>query len=213
MAGGQTGDVNAAGAGHRGSEDPAVLMRQLPTMGMPIQVSASSDLMTIGVAIEVPEPHAAELQFWRASFGDPLADLIPAHVTLLPPTPVAGERLDEIGEHLVEVAAATTRFGIRLAGTDTFRPVSPVVFVRVVEGVKGCDDLQRRIRTGPLTRELSFPYHPHVTVAHELDGPALDRAQDTLSEYSAEFTVASIGLYEHGTDGKWRYRHRFSFAA
>jgi 2'-5' RNA ligase len=212
VAGGQTEDVSARDAGHGGPDDPVVMVSQLPTMGMPIQVSTSGDVMTIGVAIEVPEPHAAELQFWRATFGDPMADLIPAHVTLLPPTPVATGQLDEIGEHLADVAAATARFGVRLTGTDTFRPVSPVVYVRVVDGVEGCDDLQRRVRTGPLTRELSFPYHPHVTVAHELDGVSLDRAQDTLSEYTATFTVASIGLYEQDSGGKWRYRERFGFA-
>lgn len=213
MAGGQTEGVSARDVGHGRPEDPTVLVGQLPTMGMPIQVSTSGDVMTIGVAIEVPEPHGPELQFWRATFGDPMADLIPAHVTLLPPTPVATRQLDEIGEHLTDVAAATNRFCVRLAGTDTFRPVSPVVYVRVVDGVDGCDDLQRRVRTGPLTRELSFPYHPHVTVAHELDGVALDRAQDTLSEYTAEFAVASIGLYEQDGGGKWRYRRRFAFSA
>ena len=34
------------------------------------------------------------------------------------------------------------------------------------------------MRSGPLERELKFPYHPHVTVAHDLPEEALDRAFD-----------------------------------
>ncbi len=41
-------------------------------------------MSTIGVAIAVPEPWAGELQRYRASFGDPLAEAIPTHITLVP---------------------------------------------------------------------------------------------------------------------------------
>jgi 2'-5' RNA ligase len=85
------------------------------------------------------------------------------------------------------------------------------VFVRVYAGAAGCDALQQRVRTGPLDRELTFPYHPHVTVAHHLSEPDLDRAQSTLRGYAADFTVASVGLYEHGADSVWRLAHRFPF--
>jgi 2'-5' RNA ligase len=205
-----------AGRGPAGAPPVAVrpaesLSRPLPTMGMPIQSALAGDVLTIGVAVEVPEPFGPQLQYWRGAFGDPLADLIPAHVTLLPPTAVPAGQLADIEAHLSKVAAATTPFTLRLLGTDTFRPVSPVVYLRVVDGVKACDDLQRRVRTGPLTRELSFPYHPHVTIAHELDQPALNRAQDTLNQFSASFRVSSVGLYEQGGEGRWRYRERFAF--
>jgi len=184
-------------------------------MGLPIQPPLAEDrsdgLITIGVAIEVPEPFGPELQAWRADFGDPSAWLIPAHVTLLPPTVVTHAAVEEIEEHLVKVATGTRSFPVRLSGTDSFRPVSPVVYVRVVDGVQPCDELQRRIRTGPLARDLPFPFHPHVTVAHELEPAALDRAQQALHGYAADFLVDSVGLYEHGPDGKWRNRIRFDF--
>ena len=189
------------------------LTHPLPTMGIPIMSGLPGDVLTIGVAVEVPEPFGPELQQWRGAFGDPRADLIPAHVTLLPPTSVPAGQLAGIEKHLAAVAAATRPFTLRLSGTDTFRPVSPVVYLCLAEGVEACDDLQRRVRTGPLTRELSFPYHPHVTVAHELEPDALDRAQQTLASYVAEFRVGSVGLYEQGSDGRWRYRERFAFGA
>jgi 2'-5' RNA ligase len=177
---------------------------------MPVRPSAvDDDLVTIGVLVKIPDPFGEELQRWRADFGDPMARAIPAHVTLLPPTRVAPGDAAPIGDHLAAVAAATAPFAVRLHGTDSFRPVSPVVYVRLADGTEGCDALQRRIRTGPLARELEFPYRPHVTVAHHLSERALDRAQLTLANWGTEFTVGEFGLYQHGRDSAWRVRRRF----
>jgi 2'-5' RNA ligase len=166
---------------------------------------------TIGVALEIPEPWASYLQSCREGFGDTQARAIPTHVTLLPPTPVAPERMTAVTDHLVAVARALRPFDVVLEGTDTFRPVSPVVFVRVARGGDGCDAVQSAVRTGPLHRDLTFPFHPHVTVAHHLDDDALDRAAKELSEFSASFTVSAFVLYEHGSDGVWRPRRQFRF--
>jgi 2'-5' RNA ligase len=185
----------------------------LPTMGLPITVDPSGDQLTIGVAVEVPRPWAQQLQDARERFGDPLARAIPAHLTLLPPTAVPRLTVRRIMEHLTRVARTLQRFELVLAGTDTFRPISPVVFVRVQEGGAACDRLQRAVRTGPLDRELTFPFHPHVTVAHHLDDDALDRAAKELGDFAAAFDVTGFVLYEHGTDGVWRPRRRFGFGS
>jgi 2'-5' RNA ligase len=164
---------------------------------------------TIGVAIAVPEPWAGELQRLRASFGDPLAEAIPTHVTLVPPTEVS-DSLDKIERHLAEVAAATAPFSLHLRGTATFRPTSPVVFISLVEGISSCELLAAAIREGPLHQDLAFPYHPHVTVAHDIDDQALDRAFDQLADYSCAFDVAAFHLYVHGDDGVWRPARSFA---
>lgn len=169
----------------------------------------TADSCTIGVAIAIPDPYGAELQSWRRSFGDPLADAIPSHITLLPPTQVACEQLDGIDEHLTAAAAASEPFGVHLRGSATFRPVSPVVFVALSRGISGCESLATAVRRGPLWRELSFPYHPHVTVAHHLPDEAMDRAYRKLADYEAEFVVKSFSVYEHGADGVWRPRREF----
>jgi len=183
----------------------------LPTMGMPITVEPADDQLTIGVAVEVPRPWAQQLVDARERFGDPLARAIPAHVTLLPPTVVPRLTLSRVVEHLGRVAGSLSRFELVLAGTDTFRPVSPVVFVSVQEGGADCDRVQCAVRTGPLDRELTFPFHPHVTVAHHLDDDALDRAAKELADFAAAFDVTGFVLYEHGRDGVWRPRRRFRF--
>lgn len=165
----------------------------------------------IGVAIAIPEPWGGELQRWRKEFGDSLAAAIPTHVTLLPPTPVDDATLDRMEDHLRAVAAAERPFAIRLRGTGTFRPVSPVVFVQLAEGIADCERVEALVRSGPLRRELTFYYHPHVTVAHDLEDEALDRAFADLASYEARFSVWGFSLYEHGPDGVWRPQRDYVF--
>ena len=76
---------------------------------------------------------SAVLRGWRRRIGDPQADTIPPHVTLLPPTRVGAARLPVIEAHLARAAEEVTAFPMHLSGTGTFRPVSQVVFVQVGE--------------------------------------------------------------------------------
>ncbi len=167
-------------------------------------------MRTIGVAIAIPEPYGGELQRWRATLGDPLAEGIPTHVTLLPPTRVPEGSLDAIERHLLAVAETYRPFVMRLRGTATFRPVSPVVFVAVSEGISSCEVLANRVRTGPLARDLAFPYHPHVTIAHDLPDHVLDRAYEALDGYECAFDVQTFSLFEHGGDSVWRPQRDFA---
>ncbi|GEC07913.1 phosphoesterase [Streptomyces spinoverrucosus] len=169
--------------------------------------------VTIGVSIAVPEPHGSLLQQRRAGFGDAAAHGIPTHVTLLPPTEVDDSELPAIEAYLAEVAAAGRPFAMRLSGTGTFRPLSPVVYVQVVEGAEVCAWLQKQVRdgSGPVARELQFPYHPHVTVAHGIDEAAMDRAFAELADYQAEWACTGFALYEQGGDGVWRKLREFAF--
>lgn len=162
------------------------------------------DEVTIGVAIPVPAPHAEELQRWRADFGDPLAWAIPTHVTLVPPTCLGVDALDDVRAHLAACAARVPPFQMTLCGTGSFRPVSPVVFVQVEDGAGECAALESQVRSGVLGGDRRFPFHPHVTVAHEVDDDALDRAAKTLSDYEATFRVSTMTMYAHGPDGVWR---------
>jgi 2'-5' RNA ligase len=167
---------------------------------------------SIGVAIAIPEPYGSQLQRQRSSFGDPLAGAIPTHVTLLPPTELGPYGFEVVTEHLEKVAVRHHPFEMRLRGSATFRPVSPVVFVQLSTGIGECETLERDVRDGPLAgRELDFPYHPHVTVAHHLPEDVLDRAQEQLDDYECRFVVDGFQLYLHGADGVWRVARDFWF--
>ncbi|MCT2594518.1 2'-5' RNA ligase family protein [Streptomyces sp. N2-109] len=169
--------------------------------------------VTLGVSIAVPEPYGSLLQGRRAGFGDPAAHGIPTHVTLLPPTQVDAAARPAIERHLAGVAAAGRAFPMRLSGTDSFRPLSPVVFVQVAEGGSACGWLQERVRAadGPLVRELQFPYHPHVTIAHGIPEEAMDRAHAELADFEAAWTATGFALYEQGADCVWRLQREYTF--
>jgi 2'-5' RNA ligase len=166
--------------------------------------------ITVGVAIAIPEPHATVLTNWRRRVGDPAADLIWPHVTLLPPTPVPVDAMDKIEMHLADAAAAHRPFVMHLSGTGTFRPTSPVVFIQIARGVADCELLEKTIRQGPLERDLPFPYHPHVTVAQEIDDTGLDLAYDGLAGFVARFPVDGFGLFSRDPDERWRWRTEFA---
>jgi 2'-5' RNA ligase len=172
-----------------------------------------TEQVTVGVAVAIPKPHATVLTNWRRRVGDPAADLIWPHVTLLPPTPVPASAMDDIHEHLAKAAAAGEPFVMHLAGTGTFRPTSPVVFIQIARGVSDCELLEEAVRGGPLERELDFPYHPHVTVAQDVPDPALDEAYDGLAGFVARFPVASFVLFFRDADRRWQWRTEYALGA
>ena len=159
---------------------------------------------TIGVSIAVPDPFGAALQEFRVALGDESAQHIPTHITLVPPAEVPEASLPAVEAHLAEVATSHQPFRVRLRGTGTFRPVSPVVFVGVVEGISSCEMLAADTRRGPLAVDAEFPYHPHVTVAHHLGDEELDRAFTELAGYEARFEVDQFWLYVHDERHGWR---------
>lgn len=158
---------------------------------------------TIGVAVAIPEPWATELQDYRTSVGDTMAATIPTHITLVPPTEVSDAELVDVETHLAEAAAGVGAFSVHLRGTGTFRPVSPVVFVSLVEGISQCEQLAAAVRRGPLAVDLTYPYHPHVTIAHHLGDAQLDRAFGELADFECAFAVDDFQLYVHDEVRGW----------
>ncbi len=158
----------------------------------------------VGVSIPIPDPYGGFLQGKRAEYRDPSAASTVAHVTLLGPTKLSEDELPALVEHLERAAADAGPFRMVLRGTGTFRPVSPVVFVQVAEGISACEQLERTIRSGEYDRTLDFPYHPHVTVAHNVDEEELDRAFEELAGFVARFVVQQFWMYARNGGGVWQ---------
>ncbi len=167
---------------------------------------------TIGVAVAIPEPWATELQDYRTAVGDVTAAKIPTHLTLVPPTEVDDD-LTVVEKHLAEAAATVPSFDVHLRGTGTFRPVSPVVFVMLAEGISQCEQLEGAVRQGPLDADLHYPYHPHVTIAHHLDDARLDRAFAELAAFECRFTVSDFHLYVHDDERGWEASRGFALGS
>jgi 2'-5' RNA ligase len=165
----------------------------------------------IGVALSIPEPWATELQDYRTTL-DPSAALIPTHITLVPPTEIDADELTEVEDHLAKVGESGSSFEVHLRGTGTFRPVSPVVFITLVEGISQTEQLAAAVRSGPLDREVEFPFHPHVTVAHHVSDDELDRAFDDLADFECSFGVGEFHLYVHDAVAGWQRTHDFALS-
>lgn len=159
---------------------------------------------TIGVSVAVPEPYGERLREHRIRLGDEAARGIPTHITLVSPYDVPEADLPALEAHLDRAARAVQPFEVHLRGTGTFRPTSAVVFVGVVEGISQCEQLAAALLTGPLAGESEFPYHPHVTVAHNVPDEALDAAFEELADFEARFPVAEFWLYVHDADRGWQ---------
>lgn len=164
---------------------------------------------TIGVAVAIPEPWASQLQDYRTSVGDLTATMIPTHITLVPPTEISEADLPRVEAHLCDVAVEIENFGVHLRGTGTFRPTSPVVFVTLVEGISQCEQLAGAVRCGPLDVDLTFPYHPHVTIAHHLGDDLLDQAFGELADFECKFHVDDFQLYVHDEAAGWQATRDF----
>lgn len=170
--------------------------------GLPPVVEPGS--VTIGVAIAIPDPCGSIVKQARERYGDPQARAIPTHITLLPPAMVSPTMLDGIDAHLRDAARRVSPFRVALHGSASFRPVSPVVFLSVNEGIAGCESLERVIRSGPLLRRRNFPYHPHVTLVHDIDEAAMDAAFEEFAEYRFDFTARAFTLYQQDDQLVWQ---------
>ena len=178
---------------------------------MPQSDSPDPGLVKIGVTIDIPEPFGAELRQRRLQFGDHRAETVPAHITIVPPCEIPEASWPGVRERIIATADQTSPFTVQLRGTGTFRPVSPVVFVAIARGIADCQLLSAELRQDVLDQPLGFPYHPHVTIAQELDEERLDIAFDALADFDLTFMVHGFGVYLHDQTGEWQLQDSVPF--
>lgn len=165
--------------------------------------------ITVGVSIAIPEPYGELLRDKRRSFGDELADRIPSHITLAPPLVVDEGGVATLTHDLAELADVFEPFTVSLLGTGTFRPISPVVFIAVSEGIAQIETLAEGVRKAIGAPEPEFPFHPHVTIAHNVPDAALDEALRDLIDFRCSFEVDAIHLYVDDPERGWLPTSRF----
>ena len=156
---------------------------------------------TLGLSIHVPSPFGEVVDAARSGY-EPGHHRMPAHITLIAPFDADADIVEDVIEHCRGVAARHVPFTVVLAGTATFAPISPVVYLPVVEGASACAALAADLATGPLAFPARFPYHPHVTIAHTDDRDVLERALADFADTHASFVAGAIRVSEH-VDAVW----------
>ena len=169
--------------------------------------------MLIGISIAIPEPWGEWLREKRRSFGDSGAEHIPSHITLSPPLEINESDLESIATALTALGESHRPFTVALAGTGTFRPLSDVVYAVVRQGAPASAELARGVQAAALAPEPEHDFHPHVTVAHELDDDVLDRAAADLADFECEFKVSEFKLYVFDLDRGWEPVRSFALSA
>jgi 2'-5' RNA ligase len=155
-----------------------------------------------------------EVDGLRRACGDGSLGRIAPHCTLVPPVNVRDDHMDDALAHLRDAAAATRAFTVELGPADTFLPDSPVLYLAVGGvGLEALLDLRERVFAEPLSRPVTWPFVPHVTVAEEMDADRIDSSIVALANYRAEVTFDRVHLLEEGDGRVWTPVADIAFAA
>jgi 2'-5' RNA ligase len=155
----------------------------------------------------IPDPLAAFLDRLRL-------DLTPncnprAHVTVLPPRPIANDSdLNILTHHLEAESRLALPFEVALGDIDTF-PATKVIFVNLARGERELHALHENLNAGQLEYDGPFPYHPHITIAQDFDPAQVDEfariAREQWLRYDGprRFMVECLSFVQNVAPGTW----------
>jgi 8-oxo-dGTP pyrophosphatase MutT (NUDIX family)/2'-5' RNA ligase len=160
--------------------------------------------LRLGVVARLPEPIGIHVQAWRRALGDPAAERIAPHLTLVPPQTVADRDLGRATALVERAAARAVPFLVELDGAATFLPDAPVAYLAVREGGPALADLEAALRESPLERRVPHPFHPHVTLVQDLPAERIEAAARELAGFRAAFPVRELALLREERGKVWR---------
>lgn len=149
-------------------------------------------------------------------FGEFLDDLrrelVPAcmphaHVTILPPRPLSVAP-EEAWSYMYPLIKDFSPFDVHTTAVDIFESTS-VIFVGVGAGRTELRQMHDRLNRGPAGFAEPFPYHPHITLAQELDPDQVvevfETAKRRWAEYRGErsFSADTVTFVQNTTRNKW----------
>jgi 2'-5' RNA ligase len=117
-----------------------------------------------------------------------------AHVTVLPPRPLfrpASEAWTQMQERLPDFQP----FHVELGEIQVF-PITDVIYLSVNAGHAELQKLHTALNTACLAFAEPFQYHPHVTLAQELDRDRLAEATELAKRRWHEFREARSFLVD-----------------
>lgn len=158
----------------------------------------------LGVALLVPPPFDSEIDGLRRALDDGSLGRMPAHLTLVPPVNVREDRLGAALAVLRAAAEATSPFSLPLGPPVTFLPDSPTLHLAVpADGDAPVRALRERVFVDPLSRSLTWPFVPHVTLADEAAPGRIAAAAVALAGYRVEVGFDRVHLLREGPGRIW----------
>jgi 2'-5' RNA ligase len=134
----------------------------------------------------IPEPLAGFLDRLRQ-------ELVPncflrAHATILPPRPLTSSP-EAAWEAIRGLAPQFAPFEIELTGVDVF-PVSDVIYISISSGSAELKRIHEAMNVDGLRFQESFAFHPHLTLAQDLQPDEVDELTRVARARWAEYPFA-----------------------
>ena len=130
-----------------------------------------------------------------------------AHVTVLPPRPL-NVSPDEAWRELVDGLHDVEPFQVELGRVEVF-PVTQVLYLSVNAGHNELKRLHNALNHGRLRFEEPFTYHPHVTLAQDLESHQVAAAMELANtrwrefNHSRSFTVDRLTFVQNTLENRW----------
>ena len=116
------------------------------------------------LVVYIPDPLARFLDDLRKELTP--GCLPRAHVTILPPRPLAIS-VDAATERARSVVSGFAPFDIVAGEVQVFKSTD-VIYIGIKEGERELRELYGALSTGSLASNEPYPYHPHITLAQDL---------------------------------------------
>jgi len=156
----------------------------------------------------LPEPLAGFVDALRHQLHTDQDGEVRAHVTILPPRPLAC--LAEKAAAELELAVAHLQpFQVELREVLVF-PRSEVLYLSIGEGADGLKELHEKLSIGRLRFLEYFEYHPHVTLAQFIPHDDLEReAEKSALQWKSytgprRFLLDRVTLVQNTRMNHWR---------
>ncbi|HEY2845717.1 MAG TPA: 2'-5' RNA ligase family protein, partial [Bryobacteraceae bacterium] len=132
----------------------------------------------------VPEPLAGFIERFRQEVQP--ACTARSHLTFLPPRSIEIP-LDQIRVEIETALRSQSVFRVELRDVAVFEK-SQVVHLSVGAGSEEARRMHTALHRGNLERREFFEYHPHVTLAKDLDPATVDSVRDLAKRLWSEYT-------------------------
>jgi 2'-5' RNA ligase len=132
-----------------------------------------------------------------------------AHVTILPPRPIdPSADLRAMIQELGEESRQANPIEIGLGDIEIF-PVTDVIYLKIARGEHELHALHENLNSGQLEYDGPYPYHPHVTIAQNIEpgqvGEFAEIARRRWAEYSGSrrFVVDNLSFVQNVAPNMW----------